>query len=66
MSQANTVISHLINNRKLTSVEAIGLYGITRLASVVHAIKSTTDVDIITTHKVGVNNRAYAIYSLAK
>jgi len=39
MTQSQTVLNHLTNNRKLTSIEAIGLYGITRLAAVVHLLK---------------------------
>jgi len=63
MSQAQTVLNHLTNNRKLTSIEAIGLYGITRLAAVVHNIKKS-GVDVDTTMKDGVNKTQYAEYSL--
>jgi len=63
MSQAQVVLNHLTNNRKLTSIEAIGLYGITRLAAVVHNIKKS-GVDVDTTMKDGVNKTQYAEYSL--
>jgi len=63
MSQAITVLNHLTNNRKLTSIEAIGLYGITRLAAVVHNIKKD-GYEIDTTMKDGVNKTQYAEYSL--
>ena len=63
MSQAQTVINHLNNNRKITSIEAIGLYGITRLSAVVHNIKKS-GVEIDTTMKAGVH-APYAVYSLA-
>ena len=39
MTQTETVLNHLENNRKITSIEAIGLYGITRLAAVVHTLR---------------------------
>ena len=39
MTQLDTVLNHLENNRKITSIEAIGLYGITRLAAVVYLLK---------------------------
>jgi hypothetical protein len=64
MSQVKTVINHLNNNRKITSIEAIGLYGITRLAAVVHSIKKS-GVEVDTTMKDGVNKTKYAEYSLA-
>jgi|TARA_R110002074_G_scaffold44462_1_gene115634 hypothetical protein len=63
MTQTNTVINHLNNNRKLTSIEAIGLYGITRLAAVVYTLRKS-GLDVTTTMKDGVNKTQYAEYSL--
>ena len=63
MSQINTVINHLNNNRKLTSIEAIGLYGITRLAAVVFTMRKN-GIRVTTTMKDGVNKAQYAEYSL--
>ena len=55
---------HLMNNnRKLTSIEAIGLYGITRLAAVVYTLRKS-GLDVTTTMKDGVNKTQYAEYSL--
>jgi hypothetical protein len=63
MTQTQTVLNHLTNNRKLTSIEAIGLYGITRLAAVIHTLKSQ-GLDVETTMKNGVNKTQYAQYAL--
>ena len=63
MTQTQTVLNHLTNNRKLTSIEAIGLYGITRLAAVVYDLKKQ-GLEVETTMKNGVNNTQYAQYSL--
>jgi len=62
MSQAQVVLNHLTNNRKLTSIEAIGLYGITRLSAVVYRLKNE-GVEVNTTMKGGVK-APYAEYSL--
>jgi|TARA_R110002074_G_scaffold198790_1_gene366463 hypothetical protein len=63
MTQKQTVLNHLTNNRKLTSIEAIGLYGITRLAAVVYDLKKQ-GLEVETTMKNGVNSTQYAQYSL--
>jgi len=63
MTQSQQVMQHLNTGRSLTSIEAIGLYGITRLAAVVHTL-TTKGVPIIATSKVGVRQRKYASYSL--
>lgn len=62
MSQASTVLSHLESRTKITSVEAIGLYGITRLAAVVYNLKKDGH-NIQSTMKDGVN-APYAEYTL--
>ena len=38
-SQREAVQIHLINKRSITSLEAINLYGCTRLASVIHRLR---------------------------
>ena len=63
MTQTKTVINHLTNNRKITSIEAIGLYGITRLAAVVFLLRKS-GIQVNTTMKDGVNKTQYAEYSL--
>ena len=64
MTQIQTVFNHLTNNRKITSIEAIGLYGITRLAAVVYTLNKR-GVSITTTMKTGVK-APYAVYSIEK
>jgi hypothetical protein len=64
MTQIQTVLTHLTNNRKITSIEAIGLYGITRLAAVVYTLNKQ-GISITTTMKTGVK-APYAEYSLEK
>lgn len=62
MTQASKVHAHLKSRGKLTSVEAFGLYGITRLAAVVGKMKAN-GLAILTTMKKGVHGR-YAEYRL--
>ena len=64
MSHKQTILNHLMSNRKITSIEAIGLYGITRLAAVVHSLKGAGHA-VNTTMKKGVKSK-YAEYSLEK
>ena len=64
MTQADKVLKHLKKRKKLTSVEAIGLYGITRLAAVIYALKEA-GVKINTLRKKGVNS-GYVEYQLGK
>ena len=63
MTQSQQIMQHLRTGRSITSIEAIGLYGITRLAAVVHTLTSE-GVPIISTPKMGVRKRKYASYSL--
>lgn len=66
MTQTQVVLKHLRGRGPLTSVVAIGLYGITRLAAVVNrANKELTGETIKTTMKKGVR-ATYAEYSLVK
>jgi len=62
MTQSETVLNHLENNRKITSIEAIGLYGITRLAAVIYTLKKQNH-EITSEMKEGVNS-SYAEYRL--
>lgn len=63
MTQANIVWKHLTNRGPMTSVEAIGLYGITRLAAVVNRLRKRGK-NITTVMKPGVHG-TYAEYKLA-
>lgn len=62
MTQASQVLKHLRKRKTLTSVEAIGLYGITRLAAVVSTLKKR-GYPVHTKLKKGVRS-SYAEYSL--
>jgi hypothetical protein len=62
MTQAQTVMKHFRTGRSLTSIEAIGLYGITRLAAVVHTLMKQ-GVPVQASMKDGVRTK-YASYKL--
>lgn len=61
MSHSDMVLNHLNTKNKITSIEAIGLYGITRLAAVVYDLKKR-GFPIQTTMKTGMKAK-YAEYS---
>ncbi|MDC1509223.1 helix-turn-helix domain-containing protein [Oceanospirillaceae bacterium] len=61
MSYNELVLNHLSTRNKITSIEAIGLYGITRLAAVVFDLKKKGH-PIQTTMKAGIKSK-YAEYS---
>ena len=63
MTQSNQVMKHLATGRSLTSIEAIGLYGITRLAAVVHTLNKA-GAGVAVNMKTGVRGKAYASYSI--
>jgi len=63
MTQHETVMNHLNTGRSITSIEAVGLYGITRLAAVVHTLNKRGN-DIKVDMKKGVK-APYASYSLS-
>lgn len=60
--QAQVVLEHLRTRKKITSVEAIGVYAITRLAAVVKQLRNEGH-NIVTTRKKGANGM-YAEYTL--
>lgn len=62
MTQAEQVMNHFHTGRTLTSIEAHGLYGITRLAAVVHRLKNQ-GINVRCTMQDGVRAK-YAEYSL--
>jgi hypothetical protein len=66
-TQQEIILGHLLlkgGSNAITSVEAIGLYGITRLAAVVGRLKEQK-YNIVTEMKAGVHS-TYASYSLKK
>lgn len=62
MTQYAQVMTHLKTGRSITSIEAVGLYGITRLAAVVHTLNKRGN-NIKADMKKGVK-APYASYSL--
>jgi hypothetical protein len=64
MTQSDLVLKHLKSRKKLTSVEAIGLYGITRLAAVIFRIKEQGH-EVVAKKCKGVRAN-YKEYSLAE
>jgi len=62
MDQKSKVLNHLQKRSKLTAVEAIGLYGITRLAAVILRLKKLGN-DIESVRKRGINGN-YVEYHL--
>ena len=65
MTQAQTVMNHLWKKGTINSVEAIGLYGITRLAAVIDRLKRDHHAGSGITSRMKKGVRAnYAEYSL--
>ena len=44
MSQADTVLNHLRKHGKITSITAIGLYGITRISAVIFKLRKLYNI----------------------
>ncbi len=63
MTQLDKINNHLISHGQITSITAIGLYGVTRLAAVINKLKAE-GATIKTEYKKGVQCNRYAIYSL--
>lgn len=63
-TQADTVLAHLKKYRRITSMEAITKYGITRLAA--HIYKLRDDYVIHTEEGQNKRNGTHAIYKLVK
>lgn len=63
-SQKDLVLSHLKRHKSITSWEAIQLFRITRLASVIHLLKA--DGYNIFTTKEHNENKTWAKYTLLK
>ncbi len=62
MTQSQQIMFHLNTGRTITSIEAVGLYGITRLAAVVHTLNKA-GANIKAEYKKGVK-APYASYSI--
>jgi hypothetical protein len=62
--QARRILRHLEKKKSITPLEALGVYGVYRLAAVIYDIKKA-GFDITTTLHQDVNGKRYARYSLA-
>lgn len=70
MKQSQRIIEHLNKYGKITSLEAIDLYGITRLSAVIWRLRHEDGYIITSTLKSGLNRFServhYTEYSLLK
>lgn len=63
MTQNEALLEHFKKGRTITPLEAVGVYGIFRLASRVFDLRSLGH-DIVTTTKIDPRGKMYAEYSL--
>ena len=63
MTQNNTLLNHMMTGRSISPLEALGLYGVFRLAARMFELKAM-GVDIQKTTKVDINGKQYAEYSI--
>jgi hypothetical protein len=63
MTQNEAVLNHLMTGRSISPLEALGLYGVFRLAARVFELKDM-GVDIRKVTKVDINGKQYAEYSI--
>lgn len=63
MTQNNKLLNHMMTGRSITPLEALGLYGVFRLAARMFELKAT-GVDIQKKTKVDINGTQYAEYSI--
>jgi hypothetical protein len=65
MTQNEAVLNHLMTGRSLSPLEALGLYGVFRLAARVFELKDM-GVDIRKVTKVDINGKQYAEYYVSE
>lgn len=69
MTQANMVLDHMINHGFITSMEAFGMYGITRLSARIYELREAGH-NILTVNKTCKNRYGhsctYSEYRLVK
>jgi hypothetical protein len=63
MTQNDTLLNHMLTGRSISPLEALGLYGVFRLAARVFELKGM-GVDIQKVTKVDINGKQYAEYSI--
>lgn len=70
MTQKDAIKNHLEEHGSITSLEAINLFGITRLSDVIYRLKRQDDMVITTTNKTVKNrfggNSTYCVYHYKK
>ncbi|MCJ8335200.1 MAG: helix-turn-helix domain-containing protein [Epibacterium sp.] len=64
ISQPDLVMSYLKNKKTLNAIEAFGLFGITRLAAVIHRLRSR-GINIVSIERDGIRGR-YTEYMLSR
>lgn len=62
MTKKQKILNHLKSGKTITSMEAINLYGVTRLAAVVHTLKK--EMHPIQSENVKGKNGTYAVYKM--
>ena len=65
MTQNEAVLNHLMTGRSISPLEALGLYGVFRLAARVFELKDM-GVDIRKVTKVDINGKQYAEYYVSE
>ena len=65
MTKKEKVLNHLKSGKSITSIEAITLYGVTRLAAVIHTLKTYEGYKIESENIKG-KNTIYSKYKLIK
>lgn len=63
MTQNDTLLNHMMTGRSISPLEALGLYGVFRLAARMFELKAK-GVDIQKVTKVDINGKQYAEYSI--
>jgi len=63
MTKTDRILAHLVSGRGLTALEAMGLYSVFRLASIIHNLRKQ-GYPIKTVPKVDPNGTEYAEYFL--
>ena len=63
MTKKQRVLNHLKSGKSITSMEAITLYGVTRLAAVIHTLKTYEGHNIDSENVKGKNGN-YALYKM--
>jgi len=63
MTQNEALLNHLMTGRSITPLEALGLYGVFRLAARVFELKDM-GVNVQKVTKVDINGKQYAEYSV--